>query len=340
MRLLDRPLAWLKDNPGRQLLTGSFHPVDDAHWDTDAYNGIAGFNIQDVPATPPTLKCASSPAPKFKLVASSEDEDEPSRKKKAPMKKAAKMPVKKAAKMPMKKAAARPVEKWDKKKASPKKASTKKAPMKKAAKMPMKKAAAKPERTMEKDEWKKKKASSKKEASEEDEPSSPEPTRKVDKSEKKPAAKMPRSLFLGPAKSALQSKMPKKCAPKKCASISKAGTKGAKKCAPKKCASASKPVASIPWRKVVKDSAESDSEGDDEDKENFQLHNANAQAAQLMDYFRQAVSGAAFMPPTFPQPTIIPSTQLPMAATHAATDSGPQLLQKGLIGSALSREDD
>jgi len=31
------PLIWLKENPGRQLLTGSFHPVEDEFWEVDAY---------------------------------------------------------------------------------------------------------------------------------------------------------------------------------------------------------------------------------------------------------------------------------------------------------------
>lgn len=26
------PLSWVQENPGRQLLTGSFHPVSDNHW--------------------------------------------------------------------------------------------------------------------------------------------------------------------------------------------------------------------------------------------------------------------------------------------------------------------
>eukprot|EP00698_Gefionella_okellyi_P001540 TRINITY_DN1146_c0_g1_i5.p1 TRINITY_DN1146_c0_g1~~TRINITY_DN1146_c0_g1_i5.p1 ORF type:complete len:1217 (+),score=226.35 TRINITY_DN1146_c0_g1_i5:261-3653(+) len=31
------PIRWVSDNPGRQLLTGSFHPVDDEHWWDDVY---------------------------------------------------------------------------------------------------------------------------------------------------------------------------------------------------------------------------------------------------------------------------------------------------------------
>eukprot|EP00339_Tiarina_fusa_P029651 CAMPEP_0117004946 /NCGR_PEP_ID=MMETSP0472-20121206/5747_1 /TAXON_ID=693140 ORGANISM="Tiarina fusus, Strain LIS" /NCGR_SAMPLE_ID=MMETSP0472 /ASSEMBLY_ACC=CAM_ASM_000603 /LENGTH=1154 /DNA_ID=CAMNT_0004706065 /DNA_START=652 /DNA_END=4116 /DNA_ORIENTATION=- len=31
------PLKWLTENPGRQILTGSFHPVQDNEWETDAY---------------------------------------------------------------------------------------------------------------------------------------------------------------------------------------------------------------------------------------------------------------------------------------------------------------
>jgi ankyrin repeat protein len=31
------PLKWLQDNPGRQLLTGSFHPVTDDEWELQAY---------------------------------------------------------------------------------------------------------------------------------------------------------------------------------------------------------------------------------------------------------------------------------------------------------------
>lgn len=31
------PLKWLTENPGRQLLTGSFHPISDANWDKEAY---------------------------------------------------------------------------------------------------------------------------------------------------------------------------------------------------------------------------------------------------------------------------------------------------------------
>lgn len=31
------PIRWLSDNPGRQLMTGSFHPVDDNQWDDGVY---------------------------------------------------------------------------------------------------------------------------------------------------------------------------------------------------------------------------------------------------------------------------------------------------------------
>jgi hypothetical protein len=34
------PLTWLTENPGRQLLTGSFHPVSDERWTDGAY--VAG----------------------------------------------------------------------------------------------------------------------------------------------------------------------------------------------------------------------------------------------------------------------------------------------------------
>ena len=35
--LVEGPLSWLEDNPGSQLLTGSFHPVTDACWYDLAY---------------------------------------------------------------------------------------------------------------------------------------------------------------------------------------------------------------------------------------------------------------------------------------------------------------
>lgn len=40
------PLKWLQENPGRQLLTGSFHPVDDAEWDTQAYQTTGGTELE------------------------------------------------------------------------------------------------------------------------------------------------------------------------------------------------------------------------------------------------------------------------------------------------------
>ena len=30
-------MKWITDNPGRQILTGSFHPITDNEWWTDAY---------------------------------------------------------------------------------------------------------------------------------------------------------------------------------------------------------------------------------------------------------------------------------------------------------------
>jgi len=33
------PISWITENPGSQLLTGSFHPVSDDAWDNDAYGG-------------------------------------------------------------------------------------------------------------------------------------------------------------------------------------------------------------------------------------------------------------------------------------------------------------
>lgn len=36
------PLTWLCENPGTQLLTGSFHPVTDEMWDVDAYGNTSG----------------------------------------------------------------------------------------------------------------------------------------------------------------------------------------------------------------------------------------------------------------------------------------------------------
>ena len=38
-------LTWLTKNPGRQLLTSSFHPVDDEHWEDRA-----GWHIGELSA--------------------------------------------------------------------------------------------------------------------------------------------------------------------------------------------------------------------------------------------------------------------------------------------------
>lgn len=32
------PIRWLEDNPGRQLMTGSFHPLPEADWDKHTYD--------------------------------------------------------------------------------------------------------------------------------------------------------------------------------------------------------------------------------------------------------------------------------------------------------------
>jgi hypothetical protein len=37
------PLTWLIKNPGRQLLTGSFHPIDDDLWYHTTYTEISSF---------------------------------------------------------------------------------------------------------------------------------------------------------------------------------------------------------------------------------------------------------------------------------------------------------
>lgn len=42
------PLKWLIENPGRQLLTGSFHPVSDDNWDKEAYLSEAQKGLQPI----------------------------------------------------------------------------------------------------------------------------------------------------------------------------------------------------------------------------------------------------------------------------------------------------
>ena len=37
------PLNFVVENPGRQLLTGSFHPVDDDKWYSDSYHDNGHF---------------------------------------------------------------------------------------------------------------------------------------------------------------------------------------------------------------------------------------------------------------------------------------------------------
>lgn len=37
---VEGPLKWLSENPGRQLLTGSFHPIDDDNWYNEAYGAF------------------------------------------------------------------------------------------------------------------------------------------------------------------------------------------------------------------------------------------------------------------------------------------------------------
>jgi len=37
---VEGPLKWLTENPGRQLLTGSFHPIDDDNWYNEAYGAF------------------------------------------------------------------------------------------------------------------------------------------------------------------------------------------------------------------------------------------------------------------------------------------------------------
>lgn len=61
------PLNWLTENPGRQLLTGSFHPVDDQNWDAGVYgaggaSAPSGFGAPTSASTffpPPTTPASS-----------------------------------------------------------------------------------------------------------------------------------------------------------------------------------------------------------------------------------------------------------------------------------------
>lgn len=42
------PIRWLTENPGRQLLTGSFHPVTDENWDKEAYIAQSQQGLQPI----------------------------------------------------------------------------------------------------------------------------------------------------------------------------------------------------------------------------------------------------------------------------------------------------